>query len=85
MDKKARRAEQEVIEHIDNLRARAARLPKGDMEREMLVDLAARAQKPYDRLSSADPAEREQTWEEIKDEWKLLGPRTDADRQTRPS
>ena len=70
MDKKARRAEQEVIEHIDNLRARAARLPKGDMKREMLVDLAARAQKLYDRLSSAAPAEREQIWKEIKDEWK---------------
>ena len=70
MDEKARRAEQEVIEHIDNLRGRAAMLPKGDMERDMLVDLAARAQKLYDRLSSADPADREQIWKEIKDEWK---------------
>jgi hypothetical protein len=70
MDKKSRRAEQEVIEHIDSLRARAARLPEGDVEREMLVDLAARAQKLYDRLSSADPAEGEQIWKEIKDGWK---------------
>ena len=70
MDKKARRAEQEVIEHIDNLRARAARPPKRDIERDMLVDLAARAQKLYDRLASADPAERERIWKEIKDEWK---------------
>jgi hypothetical protein len=36
----------------------------------MLVDLAARAQKLYDRLASADPAERERIWKEIKDEWK---------------
>jgi hypothetical protein len=79
------RAEQDVIEHIDNLRERAARLPKGDVEREILVDLAAQAQKLNDRLSSADPAERDQIWKEIQGEWKLLGPRTDAERQTRPS
>ena len=70
MDKKSRRAEQEVIEHIDSLRARAARLPKGDAEPEMLVDLAARAQQHYDRLSVADPEERAQIWKEIQDEWK---------------
>jgi hypothetical protein len=70
MDENARRAEQEVIEHIDNLRARAARLPTGNVEREILLDLAARAQKLYGRLSSADPSEREQIWKEVKDEWK---------------
>jgi hypothetical protein len=45
MDQESRRAELEIIEHIDILRARAAGLPKGNVEREMLVDLAARAQK----------------------------------------
>jgi hypothetical protein len=70
MDQKARRAEQEIIEHIEDLRARAARLPKGSVERDMLVDLAARAQKMYERLSSADPSERERIWKEIVDEWK---------------
>jgi hypothetical protein len=70
MDKKVRQAEQEIIEHIDDLRARAAGLPRGNVEREILVDLAARAQKLFNRLSSADPSERAQIWQEIVDEWK---------------
>jgi len=70
MDEKVRRAEQEIIEHIEDLRARAAGLPRGNVEREILVDLAARAQKVYNRLSSADPSERKQIWKEIQDEWK---------------
>ena len=70
MDKKARRAEQEVIELIENLRAQAAGLPRGNAQRDLLVDLAARAQQLCDRLSSADPSERERIWKEIVDEWK---------------